>query len=150
LSLVLDASVAVKCFFPEEHTAEAQSVAVGAEDLHAPEVVLLEFDSVLCRRIRRGESSLADAEEARAKFRKIRVHLHPVLDLLDHAFAVAARTGCAPYDCVYLVLAIRLGGRMVTADARLCRSLAGTPLGRHLLWIGDVRPGEQTPLEPSP
>ena len=138
MNIVLDASVAVKCFFPEQHSAQAQSVVVGTDDLHAPEVLLLEFDSVLCRRVRRGESSLTDAEDARSRLRLIPVSLHRNQALLDEAFAAAARTGCTPYDCLYVALAARLGGKMVTADQKLCRNLQNGPLSQYVLWIGNV------------
>lgn len=137
--IILDASVAVKCFFPEEHSAQAQHVLHGEEPLHAPEILLLEFDSYLCRRVRRGESSVADAEDSRALLREAPVSLHPTSDLLDDAFALAARTSCSPYDCLYVILAARLQGKAVTADERFCRNLAGSPFADHLLWIGDVR-----------
>jgi hypothetical protein len=39
------------------------------------------------------------------------------------------------YDCLYLALAVHLGGRMVTADERLVNSLAGTPWAASALKI---------------
>jgi predicted nucleic acid-binding protein len=139
LRLVVDTSVAVKGFFPEELTDLAQKVLTGESELHAPELLLLEFDSVLCRRVRRKELSIEDAADARSRLRRIPIRLHPVAPLLDESFAVAAQWECSPYDCLYLALAVRLGAKLATADGKFRRSLAGSPLGDFLLWLGDVR-----------
>ena len=139
MNVIIDASVAIKCFFPEEYTAQAQRVIGGPDAFHAPETLLLEFDSVLCRRIRRKDSTLADAEEARVLIRRRAITLHPIGGLLDPAFLLAAKTDCTPYDCLYVVLAAQLGGKMVTADERLCHNLASSPFAENLLWIGDVK-----------
>jgi predicted nucleic acid-binding protein len=58
--------------------------------------------------------------------------------LLALAFDLADRTQRTVYDCLYLALAVQLGGRMVTADQRLYNSLAGTPLGPHICWVADL------------
>ena len=138
MNLIVDASVAVKWYFPEPRAPQAHSLLLGMDPLHAPDFLLLEFDSVLCRRMRRGEIGLPKADELRRAIRAPGLHLHPVRDLLDEAFAIAAGSGCSPYDCLYVALAARLAGRMVTDDQRLCRSLAGGLLSQHILWIGDV------------
>ena len=148
--LVVDASVAVQWVFPEPHSTEADAIVARGHSLEAPDILPLEFDSVLCRRVRRGELALAKAKTARIRFHEVPVRLHPTLDLLDEGFALATRTGCTPYDCLYVVLAARMSGKMVTADARLCRNLAGTPLAKHVLWIGHIPPAEGRPLEPAP
>jgi predicted nucleic acid-binding protein len=45
--------------------------------------------------------------------------------LLWEAMAIALRRGCSVYDCLYLALADRIDGRLVTADRRLVNALAG-------------------------
>ena len=57
------------------------------------------------------------------------------------AFDLADRTQRTVYDCLYLALAVQLGGRMVTADQRLYKSLAGTPWAGHICWVGDLPAG---------
>lgn len=148
--VVVDASVAVKWYLDEPYAAQAQRVLDSDAPLHAPDLVHLEVDSVLCKRVRRGEITSERADAVRHTFRQVPILLHPFGVLLDPAYALARAGKCSVYDGLYVVLAELLQARMLTADERLCRSLAGTPLAKHLLWIGDLRADEQTPLEPSP
>jgi predicted nucleic acid-binding protein len=63
---------------------------------------------------------------------------HPEAPLLASAFDLADRTQRTVYDCLYLALAVQLGGRMVTADLRLCNALAGTPWAALVCWVENV------------
>jgi predicted nucleic acid-binding protein len=58
--------------------------------------------------------------------------------LATAAFDMADRLGRTVYDCVYLALAVRLGGQMVTADERFVNGLAGTPWAASAVRLGDV------------
>jgi len=138
-AFIVDASVAVKWVLPERYSDQAVAVLNSGEPLESPLILPLEFDSVLCRRMRKGEITLEKAEDSRAMLRKLPIRLHPIESLLDSAFSLAAHTNSKPYDCLYVMLAARLGGRMVTADERLFNSLAGSPFAGYLQWIGDVR-----------
>jgi len=42
------------------------------------------------------------------------------------------------YDSVYLALAIHQGTSFVTADQKLCNSLADTEIADHVTWIKDI------------
>ena len=53
-------------------------------------------------------------------------------------YVVAVQTRRSPYDCLYLALAVRLGGPMVTADRRFFDAIAPGPFAQHVLWVEDV------------
>lgn len=135
---VVDASVAAKWFTEEEHAEEALRLLVGENPLHAPDFFMLEMDSVVCKWVRRGIISEDDGQVVRATLRQLPIHKHPFALLQDSAFAIASQTGQSVYDCLYVALATLLKGRMVTADRRLYDTLKNSPLGKHLLWVGDV------------
>lgn len=135
---VVDSSVAVKWFFPELHSAQALRCLDDAHTLHAPDLLLLEFDNVLCKRLRRGQIVRRTANRIRAGLRDFPVAVQPSVDHIDGAFDLAAATGRSLYDCVFLALALALGARMVTADRRFFDELRKGPLAEYLCWVGDL------------
>jgi predicted nucleic acid-binding protein len=63
---------------------------------------------------------------------------HPTGPLVVPAFDLADRSNRTVYDCLYLALAVQLGGVMVTADDKLANALAGTPWAAHITRLQDV------------
>jgi predicted nucleic acid-binding protein len=136
--IVVDASVGVKWFVPEVHAAEARRWRDGSDELHAPAFFFdLEIANILWKKVRRAEITRADADQILGLLPALPLTRHPEPPLLTAAFDLADRTQRTVYDCLYLALAVRLGGRMVTADQRLCNSLAGTPWAANICWVGD-------------
>lgn len=135
---VVDASVVVKWLLPEEGWRKARELTDGTRDIHVPEFALLEVDNVLCTYLRRGDLTMAEVLDARAKLPQTPLRLHPLLDLRDEAFAIASQTGRSCHDCLYVALAMALAGRVVTADRRVFNALRETPFGAYVAWIEDV------------
>ena len=52
---VLDASVVIKCFVPEVHSAEARRWRTVAATFHAPTFFDVEMANILWKKVRRGE-----------------------------------------------------------------------------------------------
>ena len=139
MNYVVDASVAAKWFFEEVHSDEAILLLDKGNELNAPDLLLIEFDSILCKRIRREEISVKEGEVVRDAIRSIPIHSHPSGDLLDAAFYLANRNRRSIYDCIYLALAMLLDGRMVTADRRFYDGIHEVPERKHLIWMGDLK-----------
>ncbi len=135
---VVDASVAVKWFLEEVHSHDAARLLRPEYRLHAPDFLLLEVDSVLCRKIRRTEISHDEAIEVRSALRSFPVEKHPFALLMDAAYEMASRNRGSVYDCMYLALAMVLGARMVTADRRFYRALSMAPFSDSLCWVEDL------------
>jgi predicted nucleic acid-binding protein len=141
-ALIVDASVGLKWFVPEVHAAEARAWRSGPDELHVPAFFFdLEIANILWKKVRRAEITRADAELILGQLPALPLTRHPEPPLLASAFDLADRTERTVYDCLYLALAIQLGGRMVTADQRLYNSLAGTPLAPSICWVADRPPG---------
>ena len=139
---VVDASVGVKWFVPEVHAAEARRWRNGPDELHAPAFFFdLEIANILWKKVRRAEITRADADLILVQLAALPITRHPEPPLLSTAFDLADRTQRTVYDCVYLALAVQLGGRMVTADQRLHNSLAGTSWAAHVCWVQDAPTG---------
>jgi predicted nucleic acid-binding protein len=136
---VVDASVAAKWLLEEDHTQEALWLLRDPEsELHAPDFLLAETDNFLLKRVRLGHMNLSEARGARATLRNIPIRMHSTADCLDAAFDLAAETGQSVYDCMYLVVAMRLSGVLATADGRFYKALAGTDYARFLVWVADL------------
>jgi len=135
---VVDASVAAKWFFNEEDAVNALSVLHEGNQLHAPDFLRLEMDSILCKWVRRGTVGAADARDIRDTFRRYPIEYHPFASLQDSAYAIATQAGRSVYDCLYVALAALLKAKMVTADRRLHDALKDGPFKRHVVWVGDV------------
>ena len=63
---------------------------------------------------------------------------HPTSPLVTPAFDIVDRTGRTVYDCLYLALAAKLSGVMVTADEKLANGLVGTLWASSILKLKDV------------
>jgi predicted nucleic acid-binding protein len=134
--VIVDASVGVKWFVPEVLAAEARQWRNGPDELHIPAFFFdLEIANILWKKTRRAEITRADADLILAQLPALPLTRHPEGPVLPAAFDLADRT---VYDCVYLALAVQLGGRMVTADQRLQNSLIGTPWSSHVCWVADL------------
>ncbi len=136
MDVVIDASVGVKWFIPEVHSADARRFLVPRFRRHVPVLFLTEVGQVLWKKFhQRGELS---ADEGRGILRLlpfITLEMHPVAPLLEPAFEIALATGRTLYDSVYLALSTALRCKLVTADRRLFNALQGSAFADDIIWI---------------
>lgn len=134
---VVDASVGIKWFLPEEQSDAAQRLRQG-QSLHVPEFFSVEVANVLCRRVRGGDLPLRDAREIFETLRVLPLHRYPDALILPMAFDLAIETRQSLYDALYLALAVMIEGTLVTADQKLLNSPPAAAVRRFLLWVGDL------------
>ncbi len=138
-AVVVDASVGIKWFVPEIHSAEARQWRNGSTELHVPTFFFnLEITSILWKKVMRSEISRSDADIILAELSSLPITRHSEAPLLESAFDLANRSKRTVYDCLYLALAAQLQGRMVTADLKLFNSLTGTPWQNSICWVENV------------
>ena len=136
--IVIDASVAAKWFFQEEHSMEAINLLDNHFEINVPDFFFLEMKSLLCKRTRRRELSLKEALEMDDEIRSIPIQSYPSAALRDKAFEIALETRSSIYDCLYLALAEALDSNMVTADRRFFQALQNASLFSRMLWVEDI------------
>lgn len=136
---IVDASVAAKWFIEEEYGKAALSVLEEKNKIHAPDFLLLEMDSIICKWVRRGVVTTEEGIDLRDALRQYPIQQHSFVSFLDSAFAIANQTGQSVYDCLYVALSALLKGRMVTADRRLYEGLKNGRFKKHIVWIGDIK-----------
>jgi predicted nucleic acid-binding protein len=114
--IVIDASVALKWVIDEEHHLAARRLVVLASRFTAPEIMLAEVANVLRKKVRRGELGQLQASVAIDGIRKVIPTIEPAVRSAGRVLELAIALDHHAYDCVYLALAERLGGVLVTAD----------------------------------
>jgi predicted nucleic acid-binding protein len=128
--LVVDTSVALKFYLPEEGHEQAvgllEAAEAGATELLAPGTILPEGHNAIAQQLRRGWLDEEDATGAWEKLLAAPVYTYAVEDLVERAAEIADETGTIVYDTLFLTLAEDAQTVMVTADGRLLRALKGT------------------------
>ena len=119
---VIDSSIAVKWVLEEPGHEQALRLLDAYESaaltLIAPSLLLAEVGSVLSKRCRRKQLTIAQAREA---FRLFEVRSPVLIDTqeqMSSALELSLIHQLAIYDCLYLALAIENGCDLVTADER--------------------------------
>ncbi len=137
MSLVVDASVAVKWLVAEEDSESANRLAAGAEDLHAPRLMASEVANTLWRKARLGEIGRDRAGVLMAALTEMPVRWNVDETLCADAVRLALALDRPVYDCVYLALAHRVGAQVITADVRFANALAMTEHGGSVVTLTD-------------
>jgi predicted nucleic acid-binding protein len=119
---VVDASVVIKWFVPEVHSAAARRLLQTADQYLAPDLLFPEVGSALWKKVRRDELSGRQGRELAADFLTVAVETIPFRSLFEDAYGVATATGLTVYDATYVALALRLETKLITADERLVRT----------------------------
>lgn len=137
MSLVVDASIAVKWLLPEPDSDRARALILRG-DLAAPDLLRLEVANALWKQSQRGAISREAARRGWRIFNAIPVALQQASSLVDAALGVAIRYGVTVYDGTYLALASMLDCPVVTADSRLLKVAAGRRLRRRVVRLEDL------------
>jgi predicted nucleic acid-binding protein len=138
-TLVVDASVAVKWYVPENGSAEAIALLSSGSRLIAPDLLITEIGNILWKKVGRGALSPVDAEgQLQAFLDGAPVVLYSSSTLVQQALRTAMAFGRTVYDSLYIALALAEGCRLVTADERLVNSLQGTPLAGSIVALASI------------
>ena len=135
MSAVLDASVVVK-WFVEDSLSEA---AIAARDKWrspmAPSLLMVEVANAFRRYVVRGDIELGLALDNLDLISRI-VRTVDHRPFLEEATSLAVRRNHSVQDCLYVVMALRRGLPLVTADQKLARKFADLN-GLTLRLIGE-------------
>lgn len=135
---VVDASAGIKWFVPEIDSDAALRLQDPAHHLHVPSLFDVEVANTIWKKLRRAELSSAAADAIVAQLPLIPVPRHSDGPLVKAAFELAEKTGRTVYDSLYLALADRLGGQVVTADDRFVNALSGTAWANLIVALRQV------------
>ena len=136
--VVVDASVAVKWFVPEELSIEARRLLAPEYELLAPDLLWAELGNVLWKKHRRRELDQRTAARLLGDFSRVPIKLHPAQRWTGAALDLAIRHGVTVYDGLYLAVAAGNECRLMTADRRLHDVCGDGPLRQIVAWVGDA------------
>jgi predicted nucleic acid-binding protein len=135
--IVVDANVAVKWIIKQPLRDRALAVLTRPDVLVAPSLFVSEVTSAVWQYVRAGQIDGEQAHQALSAALDQVTLLEQDRQLAGTALAVALELGYAPYDCFYLVVAIRRDAPLVTADKRLVNRLASTQYRSRVVHLAD-------------
>lgn len=125
MSIVIDASVALKWVFEEPGTEAA--LALRGEQLIAPAIWLAEAANALWRHVRLGETTAAEALARMDELAKAPVATLSIEPHVARALRLGTEISHPVYDCFYLALAIHYDTHVVTDDRRFAAAVIDRP-----------------------
>jgi len=119
MSIVVDASIAVKWFSNEARSEQAEAILLDAQPIVAPDLILAEIGSALAQKVNTKILPQSQAMAAIADAPLYFDRLVPLAELTARATELAIEFRHPIYDCFYLALAEREKVEFVTDDKKL-------------------------------
>ena len=135
--MIVDASVVLGAFFPDEDQAQAQALirehVMGRVELIAPTLLLYEVTNAVVQAQRRGRISDEQAGNVLTSFEGLGISLRPVS--WQQMLPLALRFDRSAYDAAYLALAETSEQPLITGDRRLYNAVHADL--SWVLWLED-------------
>jgi predicted nucleic acid-binding protein len=139
VTVVVDASVAVRWLFPVSDDLRADELPKSDAPLIAPDLVIAEIVNVAWKFVTFDGLSTSAAATITAAAEKGFDELVASTAIKDRALRIALELRHPAYDCFYLALAEQRECQVVTADERLISKCARTPFAKLIRPLISVR-----------
>lgn len=119
--IVVDTNVLAYLYFPCEQTKQVEALLEREPEWAAPVLWRSEFRNVLAGYLRRRVLTLEQARALQAEAESLMAggeHFVDSTAVLD----LVSQSGCTAYDCEFAALAMALGTKLVTVDAKLLKA----------------------------
>jgi predicted nucleic acid-binding protein len=137
MTIVVDASVALKWYLNEDDSEQALALLAADERLIAPDLVVAELCNGAWRLIRHGELRSEQLAIIARGAPDAFAALHSSASLAVRAAAIALELDHPVYDCFYLALSEAEDTPLVSADRRLIARTEGTVFASRSLLLAE-------------
>ncbi len=126
MTLVVDASVALKWFLEEDGSPHAAALLMQPDLLIAPDLIVAEVCNAAWKAVRAGAMLPEQQDHAASRLAAVFDELVPMAPLARRVAELSRALDHPAYDCFYLVLSEERDARLVTADRTLLQRIGGT------------------------
>jgi predicted nucleic acid-binding protein len=135
LTLVVDASIAIKWLVAEPGHEVAAALLLDFPETSAPDFGLVDVGNALWKKVRRAEMRAGRVEQALASLPQFFDVLLPARRFVGRVLQISLELDHPIYDCLYLACAEENAAKLTTVDARLMRRYANTPFAERVLFV---------------
>jgi predicted nucleic acid-binding protein len=135
--IVVDANVAIKWVVEQPHFERAREIIAQGTELLVPAMFVAEVATALWGYVRVRQITLEQAQAGLMSILEQISLIEQDAGLAGEALSIASELNHAPYDCFYLVLAMRRTAPLVTVDRRFINKLDGTRYASHVVHLTD-------------
>ena len=135
---VVDASVVIKWYLPEDYSEDAERLLTPEIELIVPDLLFSEISNIVWKQVTRDNYSRQKAATILDALEAVPFDVWSAKSLMRNAFDIACLTKRTFYDSLYIALAEKTTCKMVTADRRLLNALEKSQFHRRLLWVEDI------------
>ena len=133
MALVLDSSISLSWFFPDERTGftDAALEVAAREECWVPAVWRLEFPNALLVAERKRRLSRTERLQVLDEASRLNLRVDAAVHDLRQISALAEHHELSTYDAAYLELALRLASPLITLDRELAAAAASAGVMVH-------------------
>jgi predicted nucleic acid-binding protein len=119
--IVVDTNVVAYLYLPGEHTEKAEALLEQDADWAVPLLWRSEFRNILSDYLRRGTLGFESVRDLQQEAESLLAGAEHEVDS-QLVLELVRDSDCSAYDCEFVALAMTLGVRLVTMDARLVKA----------------------------
>ena len=138
VKFVVDASVALKWFIPEEYSDASLLLLKNAYPLFAPDLIFSELGNVLWKKTRNRDIDKRVANTIINAFLEFPIKIYSSALLMISAYELAEKFNSTVYDCMYLACAITEECPLVTADKRFFNEIKKSTFQKNIRFVDQI------------